>query len=136
MSPIRGAVTAVGRLFVEPSGTHATPAAAIAVDDTLVELVGRRHVPSVVRVWENARAVVLPDWRLDLAPPAVRDAAGDPWPVCGRSSGGSLVAHGSGVVNVSLVLPVSDGQPSIEECYELWIDLVGGAVKSEYGVEM
>jgi lipoate-protein ligase A len=53
----------------------------------------------------------------------------------GRSSGGGVVAHGPGTVNVSIVVPWrTRTKPSIDDAYRLWIKVLDRALRSSCGV--
>jgi octanoyl-[GcvH]:protein N-octanoyltransferase len=111
-------------------------AAAIERDEVLAAEVGSGTSPPTVRIWENHAAVVLPGWRLrEVTPREVTDRHGRRWPICPRASGGGTVAHGPETLNLSLILPLeSMTAPSIDDGYQLWIELLADALRDAYGV--
>lgn len=95
----------------------AAPATAIALEETLLAAVADGREKAVLRIWECAEAIALPRYRL-------RALKGDRGrrPLCGRRSGGSAVCLGPGVLCVSLIVPIVDGEPTIEAAYRLWLE--------------
>ena len=130
-------MTTFERVLVElEPDPNSTAAALVGRDDELLEEVGSRAAPPTARLWVDRPAVVAPHRllraveRLELV-----DGSGRPWPVCGRSSGGGVVVHEAGTLNLSLVLPSRTlGDPSIEEAYALWLEVLGSTLRDSYGV--
>jgi lipoate-protein ligase A len=126
-----------GRVLVEPEPEPGrTAAGLVARDDDLAAEVGAGVAPPTARVWRNHQAVVMPHWRLrTVEEREVVDRHGAGWPLCGRSSGGGVVVHDGGTLNLSLVFPLrSLGEPSIEAAYALWFDVVGETLRDAYDV--
>lgn len=124
-------------LFDSSTRDNDNGAEAVALDDAIGEYVGAGRAPATVRTWVNNRAVVVPRWRLrGIGRQVVVDRHGERWQFCGRGSGGGAVAHGPGVLNVSLILPVAHA-PSwpIDRAFQFWVAIVSGALQATYGVD-
>jgi hypothetical protein len=88
-------VFAPHKLLVEPQpGSRRTASDAIALDEAFAENVAAGESKPLLRIWANERALVVPRWQLrDVPVRAVIDRYGRSWPVCGRGSGGTVVAE-------------------------------------------
>lgn len=77
----------------------------IQIDDTLFESAIAGEKTKFARVWTNQQCLVVPaNWRKKSKFEQASALSGERrWPVCTRSSGGSCVPHGAGVVNLSLL---------------------------------
>ena len=120
----------VGRKFERRSAD-----AVVALDDALAERVGAGTSAPVVRIWRNDRVVVLPKSRLvGRENLHTVDRQGRRWSIVARSSGGSAVAHGPGILNMSLILGSRGKRQelTIETGYRLWIDILGRALSDRY----
>ena len=126
-----------GSLLVELGPDTSPPGTAIARDETLAAQVAAGERPSTIRIWTNRRALVAPRWQLrGNEGHELLDRLGNAWPLCGRGSGGAVVAHGPGTLNMSLVVPArSSTTPSIDEAYGTWFDLLAEALRDAYGIQ-
>ncbi|GAB7388032.1 biotin/lipoate A/B protein ligase family protein [Bacillaceae bacterium] len=97
-----------------------------AVDDALCYSVGHRLSLPVVRTWVHDRHVVLGsrDRRLPYADEAIKTLQNEGYAVVVRNSGGAAVALDTGVLNISLIVPVNDIFSGIDPGYELMAELV------------
>jgi lipoate-protein ligase A len=108
----------------------ADPQRALAGEEALMATVAEER-REVLRVWECAEAIVI-SRRLRRQ---LGDADLGPG-VLVRSSGGTAVALGPGVVCISLALPLIDGRPLIEAGYRRWIEGLASGLGPSYGVEV
>jgi octanoyl-[GcvH]:protein N-octanoyltransferase len=91
------------------------PQAGLAREDELLNKVGGLDIPAVLRVWINKPCLVIGKGfarRIPLCPADI-----DGIPVLVRSSGGEVVAHHLGVLNITLTAAKQVWQASIEDAY-------------------
>lgn len=90
------------------------PADGVARDDGLLESTGNDGRPRL-RLWYNPPCIVLGRGYARRVAKPVANVGG--LPVLVRSSGGEIVLHGPGVLNVSLAVPTALWNGSIEEMF-------------------
>jgi octanoyl-[GcvH]:protein N-octanoyltransferase len=124
-----------GRVIADASSfTKAQPEAAVALDSVLAQD-AHTSPTGTIRIWENGRTVVLPSRLRQKAHGSISDSRGRPWSLFARGSGGGVVAHGPGVLNLSLIVPsTSHGSISIAEGYWTWVTILGDALQHSVGV--
>ncbi len=111
----------VNQCVVELDHRDEAAATVIAVDETLAQEVGSGSASSLLRIWTGRRAIVVPRWQLhDRTDLVVIDSNDGAWPICPRASGGTAVAHGAGTLNLSLIVPLRNGAPTIHAAYDTW----------------
>ncbi|WP_411819932.1 hypothetical protein ABFZ85_14915 [Hyphococcus formosus] len=93
------------RAGLEHLTDHKTPQENIELDDRLFEAAIVGEITKFARIWTNQQCLVVPaNWRKKSKfVEASTLSCERGWPVCTRSSGGSCVPHGEGVVNLSLL---------------------------------
>lgn len=99
--------------------TLRTPAAQVALDDTLLER-AIADGTGFARIWSNRRCLVAPPGEVHRAgfAAACAHSARAGWPVVSRSSGGTVVPHTPGILHLSLAVSYPIGlAPGIEACY-------------------
>ena len=91
--------------------------------------------PPVALIWQSEPALVVTQSEryLPCFGEAARIAAAEGWPVSVRSTGGSAVAMGPGVVNVGLIRPWRVTRPTLEEGFRLICAPLIGAL-ARFGV--
>jgi len=97
--------------------------AAIAQDDMVLAQVMAGEAPATIRIWQTPQCIAVPRHfslhdRFDDAALTLADRG---WPLTLRSSGGSAMPQGPGVLNVSMVFP-HDRPMSIEAGFHLLTD--------------
>ena len=99
------------------------PQLAIAQDEMVLAQVAAGDLPATIRIWQTTQCIVVPrHFSLhDRFANAALTLADRGWPVTLRSSGGSAMPQGPGVLNVSMVFP-HDRQMSIEAGFQLLTD--------------
>lgn len=90
------------------------PAAGVAQDDIVLTASGQDGRPRL-RLWYNAHCIVLGRGYARRLPRPVSSVGG--LPVLVRASGGEIVLHGPGVLNISLAVPTDLWNGSIEEMF-------------------
>lgn len=97
-----------------------------AIDDTLCAAVGAGTSPAAIRLWVHRDTVVLgtQDSRLPNIDEAIHRLHQKGYQTVVRNSGGMAVVLDSGVLNLSLVLPVKDIFSGIDDGYEKMVALV------------
>lgn len=106
-----------------------------ALEEVLCRRVGQGH-PPIVHLWIHPKAFVvgLRDRRLPNAVQAMEDLRGQGYVVAVRNSGGAAVPLDPGVVNISLILPKSDGAIDIHVDFALMAGLIGETVERMAGL--
>lgn len=104
--------------------------AQIDVDQSLLDLHHQGHIPAVIRLWRNQPSLVLS--RRD-ARHASFEAVKEHFiqkniPLYVRTSGGTVVPHGPGVLNISLIFTDNHKKMTLEHSYLLLCDLVRRAL--------
>lgn len=114
------------------------PQRAVARDEALADQVAAGERAPTVRIWTSGRALVVPKWRLrEISDCEILDRHGEAWPLCGRGSGGGVVAHCPGTLNLSLIMPAQSAMAlSIDDAYSLWIDVLGEALRHTYRIQI
>lgn len=102
------------RLLVD--APHASPEAAVAVDEALLTLVAQ----PALHLWVNAPCVVLGRLEAHLAglSQALDAFARARVPIVQRTSGGTAIWHGPGVFNVSVIVPASMMPSGVHQTFE------------------
>lgn len=104
----------------------------VDVDQLLLEQHYLAKIPAVIRLWQNSPGLVLS--RYDTRHPGfeeIRDYFSTiNIPFFIRSSGGTVVPHGPGVLNVSLVFSSGKKQITLGESYFILCSLVGDVLAS------
>lgn len=97
----------LGDLEVHDDRTSRTPGDNVAVDARLGADVGAGRRAPLYRLWENGRALVVTarEHRLPGFRRACRALESEGWPVVRRESGGTVVPHGPGILEASLLIP-------------------------------
>jgi lipoate-protein ligase A len=99
------------------------PQVAIGQDDMILAQVMASEAPATVRIWQTPQCISVPRHfslhdRFDDAALTLADRG---WPITLRSSGGSAMPQGPGVLNISMVFP-HDRPMSIEAGFQLLTD--------------
>jgi len=99
------------------------PQLAIAQDESVLAQVAAGDLPATLRIWQTTQSIAVPrHFSLhDRFADAALTLAGRGWPITLRSSGGSAMPQGPGVLNVSMVFP-HDPPMSIEAGFQLLTD--------------
>lgn len=99
------------------------PQVAIARDDMLLDQVAAGDAPATLRIWQTTQSIAVPrHFSLnDRFANAARTLADQGWPIALRSSGGSAMPQGPGILNVSMVFS-HDRSMSIEAVFQLLTD--------------
>ena len=105
--------------------------AAIAQDDMVLAQVMAGEAPATIRIWQTPQCIAVPRHfslhdRFDDAALTLADRG---WPITLRSSGGSAMPQGPGVLNVSMVFP-HDRPMSIEAGFQMLTDPLCGFFES------
>lgn len=103
------------------------PAAGVAEDDRLLTRTAQDGVPRL-RLWYNPHCIVLGRGYARRLPRPVSHVGG--LPVLVRSSGGEIVLHGPGVLNISLAVPAVLWNGSIEEMFRAFSAGVADALRA------
>lgn len=93
------------------------PAAAVALDEVLLESVKRGQREELVRIWINGPSAVIGYSLSPCEEVRCEEARRLGIPVVKRASGGGAVYHDFGNINVS-VIRLSESTPMIDEIYE------------------
>ncbi|HWK23020.1 MAG TPA: lipoate--protein ligase family protein [Ureibacillus sp.] len=114
--------------FIDQSITMKTktPLESFAMDDTLCQLVGQLQSSATVRTWVHDNTVVLgiQDHRLPFVQEGIQLLSKRNYQAIVRNSGGLAVVLDSGVLNLSIVLSEQQGTISIDEGYDVMVDLI------------
>ncbi len=99
------------------------PQQAIAEDDRVLTRVAAGDLPATLRIWQTTQSIAVPrHFSLhDRFADAALALADRGWPIILRSSGGSAMPQGPGVLNVSMVFP-HERPNSIEVGFQLLTD--------------
>lgn len=108
------------------SAINRTPLESFAMDDTLCHLVGQGMSDSTIRTWVHEKTVVLgiQDHRLPYVQEGINLIENRGYQAIVRNSGGLAVVLDSGVLNISIVLPEKDHLISINDGYEVMVELI------------
>lgn len=108
------------------SAMNRTPLESFAMDDTLCHLVGQGMSDSTIRTWVHEKTVVLgiQDHRLPYVQEGINLLENRGYQAIVRNSGGLAVVLDSGVLNISIVLPEKDHLISINDGYEVMVELI------------
>ncbi|WP_409303294.1 biotin/lipoate A/B protein ligase family protein [Peribacillus sp. SCS-155] len=113
------------RIIDQSSMGPAFPALqSFAMDDTLCASVGSGHSPAAARSWVHHQTIVLgiQDTRLPFLSRGIDYLNKMGYEVIVRNSGGLAVVLDSGVLNLSLIFPETQGKIDINRGYEtMWI---------------
>ena len=99
------------------------PKSAVERDEKLLEQVGAEKEPATLRIWRTTKSIAVPrHFSLnDRFPIAERYLKNGDWPVVLRSSGGSAMPQGPGIVNISMIFP-HDRSMSIDAVFQMLTD--------------
>ncbi|MBL4802381.1 MAG: hypothetical protein JKY45_10850 [Emcibacter sp.] len=102
----------------------------IDIDHFLLELHHAGHIPPVMRLWQNHACLVVSrsDARLPEYGAAELFFKDKNIPLYIRTSGGTVVPHGPGVLNISLIFSRVDENITLERSYIILCDLVAEAM--------
>ncbi|RHW40053.1 lipoate--protein ligase family protein [Lysinibacillus yapensis] len=103
-----------------------TPLESFAMDDTLCQLVGQMQSPATVRTWVHDNTVVLgiQDHRLPFVQEGIGLLNSNNYQAIVRNSGGLAVVLDSGILNISVVLSEQQNAISINDGYDVMVDLI------------
>ncbi len=104
----------------------------IGVDADTPQLVVAGQDTRWLRVWRNSRCLVTSrrQGRMPRFAEAAAASAATGWPVAVRRSGGTTVAHRSGVLNISLAsLRAGDGNPAVRQYYLALLEIIARALE-------
>lgn len=125
MSP--GVVRSPDRKVTLEFERHGDPVQAVARDEGLLSALAQTGDAACVRLWENAPAIVVGRGyyrRLPWSPEWVGGL-----PVVARTSGGEVVVHGPGILNVSLAIAAPAWAGNIEAAFAAFSGSVSGALR-------
>ncbi len=110
------------------SAKQRSPLESFATDDTLCQLVGQLVSPPTVRTWVHEASVVLgiQDHRLPYVQQGMDLLKSRGYQPIVRNSGGLAVVLDEGVLNISIVLSEQMDSLSINDGYDVMVDLVKG----------
>ncbi|MGE7750461.1 lipoate--protein ligase family protein [Lysinibacillus fusiformis] len=110
------------------SAKQRSPLESFATDDTLCQLVGQLVSPPTVRTWVHEASVVLgiQDHRLPYVQQGMDLLKSRGYQPIVRNSGGLAVVLDEGVLNISIVLSEQMNSLSINDGYDVMVDLVKG----------
>jgi len=99
------------------------PQIAIARDERLLEQVGAGDAPATLRIWQTRKSIAVPRHfsRVNGFDRAEKVLGNRGWPIVLRSSGGSAMPQGPGIVNISMIFP-HDQSLSIDAVFRLLTD--------------
>jgi octanoyl-[GcvH]:protein N-octanoyltransferase len=105
-----------------------------AYDELMCRKVGEGAAP-VVHLWRHEKALVLGlrDRRLPMAELGMNWLSAQGYQVGVRSSGGAAVPLDPGVLNISLIVPISDGKQNFQTGFELMRQLIATTMQ-RFGV--
>ncbi|MCP1143565.1 lipoate--protein ligase family protein [Lysinibacillus endophyticus] len=114
--------------FIDQSNImrNRTPLESFAMDDTLCEIVGQLRSPATIRTWVHDDTVVLgiQDHRLPYIQEGIELLHTNGYQSIVRNSGGLAVVLDSGVLNISIILSEEPASISINEGYDVMVDLI------------
>lgn len=110
------------------SAKQRSPLESFATDDTLCQLVGQLTSPSTIRTWVHEASVVLgiQDHRLPYVQQGMELLESRGYHPIVRNSGGLAVVLDEGVLNISIILSEQTQSLSINDGYDVMVDLVKG----------
>jgi len=110
------------------SAKQRSPLESFATDDTLCQLVGQLASPPTIRTWVHDASVVLgiQDHRLPYVQQGMDLLKTRGYHPIVRNSGGLAVVLDEGVLNISVVLSEQTETLSIDDGYDVMVDLVKG----------
>lgn len=110
------------------SAKQRSPLESFATDDTLCQLVGQLMSPPTIRTWVHEASVVLgiQDHRLPYVQQGMELLESRGYPPIVRNSGGLAVVLDEGILNISIVLSEQKESLSINDGYDVMVDLVKG----------
>ncbi|MCR8854582.1 biotin/lipoate A/B protein ligase family protein [Lysinibacillus sp. FSL R7-0073] len=110
------------------SAKQRSPLESFATDDTLCQLVGQLVSPPTVRTWVHGASVVLgiQDHRLPYVQQGMDLLESRGYQPIVRNSGGLAVVLDEGVLNISIILSEQMDSLSINDGYDVMVDLVKG----------
>ncbi|EKU42505.1 lipoate--protein ligase family protein [Lysinibacillus capsici] len=110
------------------SAKQRSPLESFATDDTLCQLVGQLMSPPTIRTWVHEASVVLgiQDHRLPYVQQGMELLESRGYHPIVRNSGGLAVVLDEGVLNISVVLSEQKESLSINDGYDVMVDLVKG----------
>ncbi|MDM5351589.1 lipoate--protein ligase family protein [Lysinibacillus sphaericus] len=110
------------------SAKQRSPLESFATDDTLCQLVGQLVSPPTIRTWVHEASVVLgiQDHRLPYVQQGMDLLESRGYQPIVRNSGGLAVVLDEGILNISIVLSEQMDSLSINDGYDVMVDLVKG----------
>lgn len=110
------------------SAKQRSPLESFATDDTLCQLVGQLMSPPTIRTWVHEASVVLgiQDHRLPYVQQGMELLESRGYHPIVRNSGGLAVVLDEGVLNISIVLSEQKEPLSINDGYDVMVELVKG----------
>jgi len=110
------------------SAKQRSPLESFATDDTLCQLVGQLMSPPTIRTWIHEASVVLgiQDHRLPYVQQGMELLESRGYHPIVRNSGGLAVVLDEGILNISIVLSEQKESLSINDGYDVMVDLVKG----------
>ncbi|UNT55128.1 lipoate--protein ligase family protein [Lysinibacillus capsici] len=110
------------------SAKQRSPLESFATDDTLCQLVGQLMSPPTIRTWVHEASVVLgiQDHRLPYVQQGMELLESRGYHPIVRNSGGLAVVLDEGVLNISIVLSEQKESLSINDGYDVMVELVKG----------
>jgi len=110
------------------SAKQRSPLESFATDDTLCQLVGHLMSPPTIRTWVHEASVVLgiQDHRLPYVQQGMELLESRGYHPIVRNSGGLAVVLDEGILNISIVLSEQKESLSINDGYDVMVDLVKG----------
>ncbi|WDV07331.1 lipoate--protein ligase family protein [Lysinibacillus irui] len=110
------------------SAKQRSPLESFATDDTLCQLVGQLTSPPTIRTWVHEASVVLgiQDHRLPYVQQGMELLESRGYHPIVRNSGGLAVVLDEGVLNISIILSEQTQSLSINDGYDVMVDLVQG----------
>ncbi|WP_342545773.1 lipoate--protein ligase family protein [Lysinibacillus sp. FSL K6-4013] len=110
------------------SAKQRSPLESFATDDTLCQLVGQSLSPPTIRTWVHEASVVLgiQDHRLPYVQQGMELLESRGYHPIVRNSGGLAVVLDEGILNISIVLSEQKESLSINDGYDVMVELVKG----------
>lgn len=108
------------------SANTKSPLESFAMDDTLCEIVGKKNSPAVIRAWVHNASVVLgiQDHRLPHIQKGMALLQKRAYTPIVRNSGGLAVVLDAGVLNLSIILSEQEEALSINDGYDVMVELI------------
>lgn len=102
----------------------------IDIDHKLLELHYSGKIPACIRLWQNELCLVLSkrDTKVEDFDNISNKFKDESLPIFTRTSGGTVVPHGPGILNISLIFSVGRNKKSLDWSYNMLCNFVIGVL--------